>query len=308
MMHKTPIITVTCERDLDMLELQAQSIARYLNTATPVFIVVNEDNTTSWFDYFDRNIRHYYSNHSLTVLSRNQLIESGWNHWIPDKVNPWASGWETQQVLKLACAKLATSPGYVVLDTQNFLIDHWSPDQYNISKGKIPVRDMGPFLMPLEIWTQYAEKLGIDNAPHPSSLNVSITTPMFLHTALTNSLVETYSANKPFPEWFKYASNIKSEFLLYLMWVVKHNALEDYHERVDSWASPYLRDCYTEESFREFIDFVGVCKPHAWISINHRAWGNMTAQKYSELKEKLKGYGLYPKFDSYRSNYVDLKF
>ena len=56
-MNKTPVITITCNRDLPLLELQAQSIALYLDKGTPVYIIVNEADTTKWFKEFDNKTK-----------------------------------------------------------------------------------------------------------------------------------------------------------------------------------------------------------------------------------------------------------
>jgi hypothetical protein len=77
---------------------------------------------------------------------------------------------------------------------------------------------------------------------------------------------------------------------------------------IEDWASPYLRDCQTEEEFETFFNMLGSHKPNAWASANHRAWGNMTSNQYQRLLEKLETYKLFPKFDNYRSTYIDLKF
>ena len=63
-MNKTPVITITCNRDLPLPELQAQSIALYLDKGTPVYIIVNEADTTKWFKEFDNKIAPYYQNHN----------------------------------------------------------------------------------------------------------------------------------------------------------------------------------------------------------------------------------------------------
>jgi hypothetical protein len=129
-----------------------------------------------------------------------------------------------------------------------------------------------------------------------------------MHTELVQGLINTKGGVGPFSKWFKFATRIKSEFMLYVLWAIKHDALDRCHQHVDDYAQPYLRDCNTEDQFKSFIDFVGVHPPHCWISINHRSWGNMTETQYQRLLDKLKTYNLFPKFEDYRSTYIDLKF
>jgi hypothetical protein len=210
-------------------------------------------------------------------------------------------------VLKLSVASKLKSVGYLVLDTQNFLIKPWDPNAYELDEGKVPYRHTDMFSMPMEIWEQYSKQLGIE-PDDPSSYGVAIATPMFLHTELVNELINTKENIREFSKWFKFATCIKSEFVLYVLWAIKNNSLDKCHQQIDDYASPYLRDCNSDEEFKPFIDFIGVHEPHRWISINHRAWGNMTAKQYSRLFTKLKKYNLVPHFDEYRKSYTDLKF
>lgn len=306
-MQNTPIITVTCVRDLPMLDLQAQSLNLYLDKNCPIYIIVNEDNCELWQEHFDKNIKDYYKNHNLTVIYKKDF-QSNWSQWIPSLANPWAVGWETQQILKLAVSEIVNHPRYLVLDSQNFLIKKWSPENYKNIDGKIPARP-GHFVMPLEIWDQYSEKLEV-KIPPPTTDTMSMCTPIFFKTDLVKSLIEQNGGVISFTDWFKQASNIKSEFILYLIWAEKQGGFKHHHHMLgipQDWANPYLRDCRSNKEFNDFISFVGVHDTHAWVSINHRAWGNMNIVHYNHTCEKLKEYNLIPRFNEYRSSYVDLK-
>ncbi len=307
-MQNTPIITVTCLRDLPLLDLQAQSVSLYLDTSCPVYLVVNEDNTDYWFEQFDKNYRHYYKNHKLTILVKNDF-NNNWKDWIPSENNPWAVGWETQQVLKLAVSTKIDCKQFMILDTQNVLIRHWSPTQYGYINNKIPARK-GHHVMPESIWEQYAKSLGLLHVPDKKHL-MSICTPLFLSKEVCDSLINVHGGVENFARWFKYASNVKSEFILYNLWAEVRGGCWTHHyfiPEIEDWANPYLRDCYTEEDFLAFYNFLGVHKSHNWFSINHRAWGNMTANQYDRLCKKLELYNLKPNFDEYRNSYIDLKF
>jgi hypothetical protein len=44
------------------------------------------------------------------------------------------------------------------------------------------------------------------------------------------------------------------------------------------------------------------------VSVNHRAWGDMSEEQYSIIRLKLKELGLFDgHFEIYRSEYVDIK-
>lgn len=304
-MKNTPIITVTCSRDLPLLELQAQGIFHYLDKACPIYIIVNESNPIEWLEKFDKTIRHYYANHKLKILFRDAFPGEWWQ-WIPSKINPWHVGWETQQILKLAVAKHLDSEAFLICDSQNFLIKEWSAD-YELPKDTIPYRT-GRFSMPVEIWEQYSKALDVELSP-PTDQTISMCTPMFMHTQLVQGLLTTKGGVEGFSQWFKNASRIKSEFILYTIWAEKHGGINRLHQKVADWGGPYLRDSKTfSEDFEKFIQFVGVVPSHAWVSVNHRSWGDMDDDQYNRLKVKLLEYNLNPKFDEYRSTYIDYKF
>lgn len=303
-MKNTPIITVTCFRDLPLLELQAQGIYHYLDKNCPVYIIVNEENPLLWLEEFDKKIRHYYINHKLKILFRNAFPGEWWQ-WIPSKINPWQVGWETQQILKLAIAEQLDSEAFLICDSQNFLISNWTAS-YDLPGGKIPCRH-GRYSMPMEIWEQYSKALDVKVKPDVSS--ISMCTPIFLHTELVQGLIKSKGGIQKFSNWFKFASRAKSEFVLYAVWAEKHGGSNRLHYQVPDWGNPMLRDSKTfARDFENFIEFIGVVPSHCWVSVNHRSWGDMTDKQYSRLKSKLSEYKLEPKFDEYRNNYIDYKF
>lgn len=304
-MKNTPVVTITCIRDLPLLDLQAQSIYHYLDKNMPVYLIVNEEDPTKWFEFFDQHIRHYYQNHKLTILTINDF-KGAWNTWIPSEINPWAVGWETQQILKLIVAEHIKESQYLILDSQNFLIKNWSDDKY--SSDKPPARS-SHFVMPIEIWEQYSKILNVNVGP-PTSNTLSICTPIFFNTSAVKQLIEHTGGYEKFSLWFKNASRIKSEFTLYALWLEKQGGLDKFHKMLtgsEEWGSPYLRDCNSNQEFNCFINNIGAHLTHAWVSANHRAWGNMTDLQYQRLTDKLQEYQLTPNFVQYRSNYVDLK-
>jgi hypothetical protein len=292
MTENIPVITVTCIRDLPLLDLQAQGVYHYLDKNTPVYLVVNEPDATLWFEFFDKNIRHYYRNHQLKIIIR-ESFNIDWTLW--------TLGWETQQLLKLVIAIHLNSKAFFICDTQNFLIKSWSTTQYTLPENKIPYRK-GPYYHPDEVWRDYSNILQVD-VEIPTSQTILLCTPIFMHTQLVQDLINNHGGVDEFSKWFKQASRKKSEFVLYAIWAHKHGGIEQLHHQVDNWAEPYLRDCKTNKDFFKFIEAVGAHASNAWISSNHRAWGNMTDEQYFKLKEKLEKFNLKLNFDEYRSKY-----
>jgi len=297
-MQKIPLVTVTCCRDLALLELQAQSIYKHLTPGHDVYLVVNEADPSEWHSTFDNRIAPYYEYQNLHVFHRSDF-DAPWSDWRPGFTNHWSSGWETQQILKLAIAHHISSIGYFILDTQNFLISSWT---CSVSGEKLPYNS-GKFVMPLSTWETYSKCLGIDIGM-PDDNTMAICTPIFLNTNLVNSLIDYFGGLYEFAKWFKTIPG-KSEFILYLLWAEKNGGLERYHYKSKEWASPYLRDSNTfNQDFDSFFNFIGEHAPHVWVSANHRSWGDMSDDQYKQLCSKLRSYQLNPNFLDYRKNYL----
>jgi hypothetical protein len=303
-----PIVTITCCRDLPMLDLQAQSIGKYLDVSCPVYIIVNEEDPTDWEAAFNLTIKKHYSKHNLTILYRKDF-DGAWNSWIASEKNPWSVGWEIQQILKLAISKKLDTTRYLILDSQNFLIKAWSPAQYGLINGKVPCR-LGHSVMPEEIHGDYGRALSVHNPLHTIGM-MSICTPIFLHTGLVQQLIDSQGSLANFCSWFKNASRIKSEFILYELWAEKHGGAYAYHymiPEIEDWANPYLRDCKSVDEFNIFYNAIGRHSSNAWVSANHRSWGAMDDDQYNILADKLRKFNLYPNFNEYRRSYIDYKF
>lgn len=314
-MHENlPIVIVTCNRDLPMLHLQAESMKNYYNSWLPadypktdLYVVVNEpkERLHKWNINFE-HIKKEYERFNVTVIYRDEF-KCNWDRWIPSLKNPWAVGWETQQILKLAIAEYINAPGYFLLDSQNFLTNAWGTSMYPIIDGKLPYRP-AEFNMPISIWQDYCSTLELTNV-EPDEKTLNICTPLFFHTELVKSLLRTkYNLNE-FALWFKKASNIKSEFTLYHLWAEKSGGLEKYHYKTPSWAGHFLRDnANFSLEFNNFIKSIKTIPHQAWVSVNHRAWGDMSEEQYSIIRLKLKELGLFDgHFEIYRSEYVDIK-
>lgn len=296
-----------------MLCLQAESMKTFYNTWLPedyktdLFIIVNEpnDRLDHWNAHFE-HISKEYIRFNVKVLYRDQF-KANWGQWIPSDKNPWAVGWETQQILKLAVANIIDAPGYFLLDSQNFLTNTWGTLMYPIVDGRLPYRP-SEFNMPISIWNDYCSTLALGNVV-PNEKTLNICTPLFFHTGLVKSLLNTQPSLEDFSQWFKSASRIKSEFTLYHLWAEKNGGLETYHYKSPSWAGHFLRDNVNFSlEFNKFVESVKKVPHQSWVSINHRAWGDMSEKQYSELKLKLKELGLFDgHFDKYRSEYIDIK-
>lgn len=286
-----PFVTVTCTRDLALLELQAQSMSLYAPSGTKVYLVVNEQDPTEWKAYFNEKIRHYYKDLFLTVHYLNEFeVEHKW------------AGWYDQQHLKFAISEKIAESSYLILDSQNFLIRKWNYTHFPIKDNKVPYRT-GAFVMPSETWHDYAAALGA-TVSAPGNDTMSICTPIWFNTGLVKSLIAKQGGFREFSKWFNRSSRVNSEFMLYAIWAECNGGIKNYHYRCYDWGNPYLRDSDKFDSdFQEYLNKLGVSATHVFTSINHKSWGILSDEQYAELCARLAKYKLTPNFDSYRLAY-----
>ncbi len=315
MSKNIPIVVISCIRDLPMLALQAHSMSIYYNNWLPanlkkqdIYIIINESkkDEAEWYTTFNQLIKHWYEPFNLKILSRDD-IPCSWSKWVPSQKNPWAVGWETQQILKFAIAQEFDTLGYLVLDSQNFLINSWSVDLYPTNDNRLPYRP-SHFTMPLDMWYEYQTALGMEHSP-PNDSTLNICTPVFFNTQLVRSLLETKSNLAEFSEWFRTSTRVKSEFTLYHLWAEKNGGIKKYHYECPSWSGYYLRDSRTFDiEFDNYIKDFRKNSFQAWSSINHRAWGDMSNEQYEFLHTKLDEIWLYGKYhNEYRNTYVNIQ-
>ena len=293
-----PLVTVTCQRDLPLLELQAQSFDRYLHENSSILIIVNELDPTDWNKYFLENISHYYKRHNVTVLY-NKDFKIDWTLF---EKNIVVTSWIRQQILKLAVAEKLHSNYYLILDSQNFLVNYWSFKSRFI-EGKAPYR-INSTDWAMDCYNNYRGLFALPKTDQKD--NMSICTPIFLNTDLVRKLILTQNDVKQFSRWFFSYGETKSEFSLYLAWLEFNGGIEKYHYPVHNWGHPMLRDSFDfKKDVSYFIDNVGKETFHRWSSVNFRAWLDMDDQQVRAVVNKLKTLGLSPNVKKFREEYSE---
>jgi hypothetical protein len=123
------LVTVTCNKDKRYMQLQAESIQKFLYPCAH-WVIINEDDVD--IDAWEKFLSPFYDKHKLILLSREQLIPNRHDHtsWcLHEVLNHPLSGYLLQNVLKLEIAKIIQTD-YLVVDTKNFFIkpshlDEW---------------------------------------------------------------------------------------------------------------------------------------------------------------------------------------
>lgn len=294
-----PLVTVSCIRDLSLLELQAQSFDRYLPDKTRIILIINElpvDHPV-WFEYFHSNIEKYYKRHNLEIYKDTDFDFD----WTVDFRQKEVTGWNRQQVLKMLISEKINTENYCVLDSQNFLVQPWDP-------ATAIVDNKSPYLPTKLTWSlpayqNYLKILGgVDNLEEET---MTASTPAFLNSSLIKNLIEVKYGSREFAKWFYDFSELKSEFALYLAWVNINGGVNQYHYSAHAWCHPMLRDSPNfSNDFNYFIDKVSDFELHKWASINHRSWVMMAENQYDKMLNRLKEFDLTPDMQNLRKNYI----
>ena len=110
------LVTIFYEGDIDLMKLQARSIARHLRPASlgSVLAIANGPGSDTLAQYFRDAVAPEYGDvrHRLQVYDGNALSRS----------LSRTSGWRSQQLLKLLASRVVTSSSFVILDAKNHLI------------------------------------------------------------------------------------------------------------------------------------------------------------------------------------------
>lgn len=278
-------VVIGCERDIALLEFQAQSLEKYLTEGQSILLIINEEKPNDFLKKFTK-FKHHYDKFNLEIFNKKEFDFTGKQPYVD------------QQILKLAAATV-TNNHLLVLDCQNFLCKPYV--DLPVFDDKVPYRH-GMYSMDETIWHQYCERLG-HNLP-VGLHNMCLATPIYMHTGVIRHLINNYGGLSKFSDWFYTATQSKSEFALYLQWCEKNKGLHHYHYLESDfydWAGPYLRDHPEFDSIfdiylsqlSERIAYKGhsaglsVIRNYipkwCWSSINHRAWADMTDWQFNQL-------------------------
>jgi hypothetical protein len=201
------LATVTCNRDLPQLILQAESIQKFLAPCKHV-IIINEENPD--LDFYKRWLSPYYTKHELEILPRIEYFYpvTGFRK----SIAYFGTGveWRIQQLQKLLLA-YTFDDDYLLLDSKNFFIKDISLDYYgnpNFYGSGIRNENKNQHYV---VTTETYRKL----LNTPTTLTTIPGTPFKIHHKLLTSRckLEELGYKLFSPEFTK--SGITSEFLFY---------------------------------------------------------------------------------------------
>jgi hypothetical protein len=196
------LLTVTCNKDKLQMQLQAESIQKYLSPCRH-WVVINDSYVC--IEEWRSLLSPYYQNHQL------ELIDVSSNNSI---FSTEKGGWSRQQYYKFALFKQIQTD-YLILDSKNFFIKPVSLGDWDLVIGNGTITNFKSDENWKHTIQEYSSKL---NVPEVFE-HLSIVTPFVFHKSVLD-LIEDYDS---FLEWFANQTVIESEFLFYSMLLHKHN-------------------------------------------------------------------------------------
>jgi hypothetical protein len=218
----TTFVSVVFEPELPLLELQARSMAKFLDPSYVARIVVL-DNTDSGIPERTRRriARRYGSLQERVEFMRSSLLIRP----------PIASGWYSQQVLKLAVSSLVETATYVTLDAKNHFVRESHRSDFEAADGR-------PF----------ANFHGYETHPHRASLERVLAykglnaeqfiprfgataTPFTLYTDKVRSLIADVERSAGTSFSAEFIREGLTEYFLYSAWLISQGeTLEELYD------------------------------------------------------------------------------
>jgi hypothetical protein len=204
-------VSVVFEAEYLLLQLQARSMSRYLRPELVGDIFVIDNSARVMPEAVRSRLLENYGvlSEIVQVLRPDEICEV-----------PGTIGWRSQQVLKLAVARLVRTERYVVLDAKNHLVRPLERSLFEAPDGRARVNahsyEHHPFRPALERTFGY---FGADPGEHVGQFTATVT-PFVLDREVVGAMVRDIEiiAGRPFAQEF--VDKELTEFLLYSVWLV----------------------------------------------------------------------------------------
>ena len=205
------LVTVVFEAELALLQLQARSLARVLDPGVVSRIIVIDNSACGLPGRSRAKILREYGELAPIVEILDSQDVSGM---------PRATGWNSQQVLKLAVARLIDTDKYLTLDAKNHLIRPTSVEDFVASDGRpfanFHSYEFHPLRPSLERVFRFV------GWGHAESLHrfTATATPFCLVTGLVCSLMDDIERTRSEPFATVFIDQRLTEYFLYSSWLL----------------------------------------------------------------------------------------
>lgn len=240
-MHDHAFVTIVFDAELELLRLQARSMALYAPADLVQEIVVIDNSARPLAAASVERLLADYG----PLRPRVRVLRAAEVTTVP-----LTKGWRSQQVQKLAIADLLAAPRYVVLDAKTHLIFPLCRDFLEGADGRPTVNVYSYVDHPLrDVLCDVLRYLDVDPAPHIAQFTATVT-PFVFDTALMREMMRWIEARSGRRFADEFVLRELTEFFLYSGWLLATGRkLEDvyrFHQRFCQiiWGHLYaVEDC-----------------------------------------------------------------
>ena len=207
-MDDISIVIVTCIKDLALFERSIKSIAQYgvISPSIKIIIIANDD-----ISLVDK----------LVELTNPLSLNVDILHY--SAVDEWTGhiGWDSQQYFKLSVANLITTPWYLIMDSDNYVVNPVSTDHLFVDS-----RAFCSWVVPADHHVKHLQRAHMTWNNQDISLEYSMgdSPPFLMHTSTTKNLLPHIDK-----EWFNYNNPgplYTFEFFLYYAYLEHINMFD----------------------------------------------------------------------------------
>ncbi|NEM89982.1 DUF6492 family protein [Galbitalea soli] len=278
-------VTVVFESEFALLELQARSMARFLPSELAAEIVVIDNSARG----MSRGRRDSLLDEYGPLRDRVRILRPR------DIVRvPLATGWRSQQVLKLCVVDRLRAEHYVVLDAKNHFVATVAETYFWSPEGRLRGTSYGYRTHPLqESLVRVLDYLGVDSAVFLDRFTATVT-PFALYSGEVRRMIAdvTAKAGRPFAREF--VTRRLTEFFLYSGWIVASGrSLDEVYDLTQAPAPAVWPKDANPAGIARAIEKSDV-SPSPVFSIHRRAIASLAPDAGSALVEFWTGRGLFP--------------
>lgn len=296
MQDQFDIVIVTFDKEIPMLELQAKSIAKFvdLNIGNIIIIYNCPD---SRFLYVDMDWFGKYKDR-VKIFRRNDLYDAPANltgYWLESK------GYVLQQILKIKSYRLCFSPYIIILDAKNWFINTVTEDKILSADKKLLYQSVGV----ADHWKSYIHYI-------ENKLDLPLNT---INTSHINNLTPFFVTREVLSQIDKDVDDYEDdllkgnypEFMLINAYIEKHYKLsnfffDDNYQELGYvsglWANWNTDPNYSDHPIDSMFDCYYKYEFLIATGINRTQWQTLDVKHQQELIKKLKELDLMNEIDS----------
>lgn len=260
------IVTVMFESELEVLRLQARSLALFVKDIDSIVVVVNQDQAchvdTRWWGIHQ---------HKVTVMHRN-LFGHTWS----------SDGWVSQQALKLLATSRCASRWAVILDAKTIFVSDFELDEIRPTVGAL---DIYPVFEPSRNMANALFGVNLSQQLGPGGV------PFVIDTAQSRDMIAWIECHtgQSFAVWFQQQGRL-TEFILYSAWIQYHTGSLNSLYNTNTTNIIPVNLCHSEVA--RFEQKLSQMPTATTVSIHRNAWIQLADNQKTQYMDFLHSRGI----------------